>query len=275
MNALDIVGKRFSGVNANGYRREDVILGAPYLLTRDWTDGYVVIARQKGGHNSQIVVHEGTNWYATRVNPPVKVGDEVFALERATPENLRRDRKRKVTAVTDDGIVTQYGDAATILVTHWVLADADGTLPQRDRFNPNRRKIVLDRLSKEGMDRIGDTGYAISAKEFFDHFDLPRPEVQPTAFIDVEREMKWRDMDYRLRAVFENDNITSLRSASITGRAKVTLAKTTCRCKEVTEAEVMEQWNARTRWPTAKLHKVHCLWCMTPDKDGNLDVEDI
>lgn len=267
-SALDIVGSRFTGVNTKGYLMHDIVIGAPYLITRDWTDARVVIARKKVNGSKGILTHDDINWYATPVDPPVKVGDEVYALERAQGDTLRRERKRKVIAVNTDGVMVQYGDAAPFLATHWVLADAPSTRPETDRFNPDRRKIVLDKLSQEGMDRIGDTGYAISAKEFFAHFDLPRPEINATAFLDVERAVGHNDMDYSVRGVFDNDNVTSLRKATLSGRAKVTLPKGKCRCKEVTLQEAVTAWGrSAQRWKVVKMHKVQCLWCM-PDKEA-------
>lgn len=273
-SALDIVGSRMPGVNTKGYLMHDIVIGAPYLITRDWTDARVVIARRKVAGSKGILTHDDNNWYATPVDPPVQVGDEVYALERAQGDTLRRERKRKVVAVNTDGVMVQYGDAAPFLATHWVLADKGSSAnPEKDRFNPDRRKIVLDKLSQEGMDRIGDTGYAISAKEFFAHFDLPRPEINATAFLDVERVATAGDMDYSVRGLFDNDNVTSLRKATLSGRAKVTLPKGKCRCKEVTLEEALTAWGrSAQRWKVVKMHKVQCLWCM-PDKEAKEAVE--
>lgn len=260
-NPLDIVGKRYPGMPYNTYQKEDVVIGATYLLSRDYSDAHIVIARKKVAHSQAILEHNSYNWYATLVNPPVKQGDVVYALERAdNDQNLRRERKRTVTEVTDEGIMTQYGIATPFLVTHWVLASGSAD-PKKDRFNPDRRKIVLDRLSKEGMDRIGDTGYATAAAEFFKHFDLPRPEVQPTAVLDIERKYDHNSMPRDLRYSMDDVGITSLRTALVTGRAKVQLAKSTCRCKEVTEEEATAAWRHSGTWKVVKVHKVECLWC--------------
>lgn len=276
-NALDLVGREFPDVNVTGYLREPVIIGAPYLLTREWTNAQVVIARQRATINNGSVRHNGANWYATPINPSVQVGEQIFGLERGDGKTnpVRRDRKRIVTAIVEGGVMAQYSTYDPFLMTVWVKADVGGADPKKDRHNPERRKLVLDRLSKEGMERIGDTGYATSAKEFFENFDLPRPAVQPTAFMDVEREVAWREMGYDTRAVFENAGVSSLRKATIAGRAKVSLPKSDCRCKDVTQEEVNKTWRHSTQWKSAKLHKVQCLWCMKPDKNGNLDTEDL
>lgn len=277
INPLDLVGKQYSGFNATGYDRPEIVIGAPYLLTREWTDSVVQIARAKGGRAQGIVSYEGANWYATPVNPPVKVGEMIYALERGDGKTnpLRKDRRRVVTEVVEGGVMASYLDYDAFLVTAWVKADVGGADPKKDKHNPERRKLVLDRLSKEGMDRIGDSGYAISAREFFDTFNLPRPEVQPTALIDVEEKVAWRDMGYEMRDMFERKGLTSLRNATITGRAKVKLPRSECRCKEITSEEVMKLREARN-WRDGKLHKVHCLWCMVPDsKTGTIDPEDI
>lgn len=271
-NPFDILGKTYPGVPYTGYKRDKVIIGATYLLTRDYTDGQIAIARHavgsNVGSNVGIVLHRDRNWYATLVNPPVKVGDKVYGLERGDGKanTLRKDRVRTVTAVSDAGVLTKYSTFGPIPLTHWVLAEGSSTDPKKDRFNPDRRKIVLDRLSKEGMSRISDTGYAVSAKEFFDNFDLPRPPIEPTALIDVEREIPWRDMPYEMRSLFERDGLTSLRNATITGRAKVKLDASVCRCKEVTPEEALAKFDVRGRWKNAKLHKVTCLWCMNEEE---------
>jgi len=277
LNPLDIVGKRYSNCNTQGYIRPEVVIGAAYLITRDWTESQIVIARDKGSRHNGIIQHEGSNWYATPINPPVKVGEQIYALERGDGKeaNLRRDRLRLVTEVVDGGVMASYSNYDPFLMTAWVKADQGAADPKKDKHNPDRRQLVLDRLSKEGMDRITDTGYAISAKEFFENFNLPRPEVQPTALVDVEETISWRDMGYDMRDLFERKGITSLRNATITGRAKVKLPRSQCRCKEITQEEVMKLREARN-WKNGKLHKVHCLWCMVPDaKTGAIDPEDI
>lgn len=262
-NALDILDNRYPGMAANGYKREDVIIGAPYLITRDWTDGQAIIARQRASHSKDLIFHEGNNWYATLINPPVKVGDKIFGLERGDGKDsvLRKDRRRTVTAVSDDGVLAKYSTYDAIPITHWVMAEDPKPDPTKDRHNPERRKLVLDRLSKEGMNRIGDTGYAVSAAEFFKHFDLPRPDVQPTAVLDVEREMDHNGMPRDLRYLLDEAGVTSLRKATITGRAKVKLDKSQCRCKEITQEEAVRAWRHAGNWKIVKVHKVECLWC--------------
>jgi len=261
---LNWVGREYPNINVNGYKRDEVILGAPYLLTREWTNAVIVIARTRNSHNNTLVYHNGSNWHATLLNPPVEVGDQIYALERGDGKDsvLRRDRIRTVTAVTDDGVMAKYSTYDPFLMTVWVKAEGSGGDPKRDRHNPDRRKIVIDRLSDEGISRIGDTGYATSMKEFFEHFDLPRPEVEAWAFVDVEREVKWADMGYDARDFFTRDDITSLRTMTLKGRAKITLPQGKCRCSEVTEQEALKGWDGARRWKTAKLHKVECIWCM-------------
>jgi hypothetical protein len=273
VNALELVGKRYDDIPTRRLNKASIIVGAPYLITRDYTPARVVIARQKA-HDKGILSHDGYNWYASLINPEVQKGDNVYALTRTDGRTvLHRERMRRVIDVTNDGIITQYGDANPVPVGHWVLADEGAADPKKDRYNPKRREIVLERLSNEGMRRIGDTGYAVSAREFFDHFDLPRPEVEPTALVDVERDVSWNEMGYDMRALFEHDNVTSLRNATIKGRAKITLEKSTCRCAEVTEEEVLKAWKGKARWKNPKLHKVQCMWCAAREKDGSLPEE--
>lgn len=275
---LDLVGREYSSTNVTGFDRPEVIIGAPYLLTREWTDAVVAIARTKVNRNKGLVEYNGYNWYATPINPPLVVGDNIYALERGDGKSnpLRRERKRKVISFTDEGLpMTQYGTATPFIASVWVKAELSSPNPETDRHNPKRRDLVLERLSSEGMRRIGDTGYAISAKEFFENFDLPRPDVQPTALVDVTETIQWRDMNYELRDMFTRKGLTSLRNATFTGRAKVKLPKSKCRCAEITIEDVMRLPEARN-WNNPKVHKVHCLWCMVPDsKTGVIDPEDI
>lgn len=277
INPLDLVGKEYAGVQATGYKRDEIVIGAPYLLTREWTDGVIAIARGRAARTPGIVPYEGQNWYATPVNPPVRPGEMIYGLERGDGKTnpIRRDRARTVVEVVEGGVIAKYLDYDPFLMTVWVKAEVGAADPKKDKHHPERRQMVLDRLSKEGMDRITDSGYAVSAKEFFETFNLPRPEVQPTALVDVEETIQWRDMGYDMRDLFERKGITSLRNATITGRAKVKLPKSACRCKEITQEEVMKLREARN-WKNGKLHKVHCLWCLVPDsKTGTLDIEDI
>jgi hypothetical protein len=262
-NALDIVGRRYNnGVNTIGYAREDIVIGAPYLLTRDWTESQIAIARQRASHDKKFMYHAGSNWYATRLNPIVNVGDVVFGIERAdTAQNLRRDRKRVVTEITDAGIMAKYDGNRPFLLTHWVKAD-DSTDPSKDRFNPERRKLVLDKLSAEGMSRIGDTGYATAAAEFFKKFDLPRPEVEPTAVLDLEQKFDHRTMPRDMRYAMDDIGISSLRTVTATGRAKVKLPKSECHCKDITDEQAIAAWTKKgMAWQVVKVHKVECLWC--------------
>lgn len=264
MNALDILDRTYPSVNVLGYQRSDVIIGALYLITRDYTDARVVIARQRASGNKHYIYLNGYNWRATLVNPVVQVGDEVYALERGdgSGSTLRHDRKRVVTEVRDDGIMAKYSTYEPFLITHWVLAGGDPPDPARDRHNPDRRKLVLDKLSTEGMSRIGDVGYATSASEFFKTFDLPRPEVQPTAILDLEKKFDLNSIPSGLRYSMDDVGITSLRAAVATGRARVKLPKSQCRCKEITDEQATAAWKQQfTGWTVVKVHKVECLWC--------------
>lgn len=262
-NALEAVGRRYSDVMTQGYEREEVIIGAPYLITKDWSDALVVIARTRTSHNRKAIYHGGNNWHATRLNPPVKVGDNIIALERGdgNTKPIRKDRTREVVEITDAGIMARYSIYDPILITHWVLWDTPAQDPVKDRHNPDRRKLVLDKLSSEGMGRLGDTGYATSAAEFFTHFDLPKPDVEPTAVLDLEKTFDYPSMPRDIRYGMDDVGISSLRKVTASGRAKVKLAKSQCRCKEITPEEATAAWQHTGSWKVVKVHKVECLWC--------------
>lgn len=261
-NPLAIVGKTYEGSSQYPYTKDPIVIGAAYLVARDYDAPKVVVARKR--YADIIVVHEDRRYRAGMINPPTtQVGDMVSILEAMdSNEAFRINRRAMVTEVNDDGIVVNQEGFGTIPVKYWVFHTDQQHVSQHNRRDPKRRQMVLDRLSTEGMKRIGDTGYATSAREFFDHFNLPRPEVAPWAFVDVERDMKWADMGYDARSLFSNDQVSSLREAHLKGRAKIALPKSACRCKEVTQEEAIRGWDGSRRWKTIKLHKVECIWCM-------------
>ena len=262
-NALSFVGKKYAGIAVNGYAYEDVIIGAPYLITRDYMDGEIIIARARRDRNHQQVVHAGTGWHATLLNPFVHVGDKVLPLE--TPEgtdNPRRDRVATVQEVHDDGTITvKQSMTAERVLTAWVLRAESQADINKDKRHAGRRDLVIDRLTKEGMRRLGDTGYATSAREFFDEFKLPRPPVKPVAQIDMERTYAWNELGYDMRDSITNAGITSLRTMTVTGRAKVHLKESECRCKKITPEEATAALTVQQGWKVVKVHKVECLWC--------------
>lgn len=261
-NPLAIVGKTYEGSSQYPYSKDPIVIGAAYLVARDYDAPKVVVARKR--YADVLVVHEDRRFRAGMINPPnTQVGDMVSILEAMdSNEAFRMNRRATVTEVNNDGIVVNQEGFGTIPVKYWVFHTDQQHVAEHNRRDPKRRQMVLDRLSTEGMKRIGDTGYATSAKEFFEHFNLPRPEVEPWAFVDVERDMKWADMNYEARSLFSNDGVSSLREARLKGRAKITLAKSTCRCKEVTQDEAVRNWDGKRRWTVVKLHKVECIWCM-------------
>lgn len=260
-NPLAIVGKTYEGSSQHPYAKDPVVIGAAYLIARDYEAPKVVVARKR--YADILVVHEDRRYRGGMINPPdTQVGDMVSILEPMNGEVFRMNRRANVVEVNDDGIVVNQEGYGTIPVKYWVFSTDQQHAAQHNRRDPKRRQMVLDRLSTEGMKRIGDTGYATSAREFFDHFNLPRPEVEAWAFVDVQRDMKWADMGYDARSLFSNDQVSSLREAHLKGRAKITLPKSTCRCKEVTEKEAVQGWDGGRRWKVIKLHKVECIWCM-------------
>lgn len=261
-NPLAIVGKTYEGSSQYPYTKEPVVIGAAYLIARDYDAPKVVVARKR--YSDTLVVHEDRRYRGGMVNPPTtQVGDMVSVLEAMdTGHTFRMNRRAEVAEITSDGIVVEQQGYGRFPVKYWVFHTDQQHVTQHNRRDPNRRQMVLERLSNEGMKRITDTGYATSAKEFFEHFNLPRPAVEAWAFVDVERPMKWADMGYDARSLFSNDQITSLREAHLKGRAKIVLPKSTCRCKEVTQEEALKNWDGSRRWTAIKLHKVECIWCM-------------
>lgn len=262
-SALDLVGKSYRGMAGSGYSEEPVILGATYLIFRDYEDAQVVVARSRSTTNRNYVVRGLTTYRSTLVDPPVVEGDRIIALEQPDGGGLRRDLIRTVMEVRDDGIMAKYvDDAEPKLFTHWVLWGG-GRNDVKDKYNPRRRELVLQRLTDEGMRRAYENGYAQSAREFFDKFNLPKPAVEPVAFINAERKVTWRDMDYDMRRMFERGGVDSLRTAVLSGRIKVTLDKQECRCAEITEEEVNKKFikNHNGDWTVGGLHKVECMWC--------------
>lgn len=261
-NPLAIVGNTYEGSSQYPYSKDPVVIGAAYLIARDYDTPKVVVARKR--YADILVVHEDRRYRAGMINPPTtQVGDLVSVLETVdATKAFRANRRATVTEVNDDGIVVEQAGFGTFPVKYWVFHTDQQHQRQHNRRDPKRRQMVLDRLSNEGMKRIGDTGYATSAREFFDHFNLPRPEVGAWAFVDVERDIKWADMGYDARSMFSDDGVSSLREAHLKGRAKIVLPKSTCRCKEVTEKEAVQGWDGSRRWKVIKLHKVECIWCM-------------
>lgn len=261
-NPLAIVGKTYEGSSQYPYTKDPIVIGAAYLIARDYDAPKVVVARKR--YSDTLVVHEDRRYRGGMINPPTtQVGDMVSVLETVdTGHMFRMNRRAEVAEVTDDGIVVEQQGYGRFAVKYWVFHTDQQHVTQHNRRDPNRRQMVLERLSNEGMKRIGDTGYATSAKEFFEHFNLPRPEVEAWAFVDVERDMKWADMNYEQRDAFTRDQVSSLREAHLKGRAKIVLPKSTCRCKEVTEKEAVQGWDGSRRWKVIKLHKVECIWCM-------------
>lgn len=260
-NTMSFVGKNYNDIVASGFHKEDVIMGAVYLITRSYSGGQVVIARE-GRANPTQIHHDGNGWYATLLNPVVQVGDRVVVLEREDGATLRRDLVWSVTGIKDDGNITvARAGRDSFTAAAWVLrADRDRDV-KKDKYHPDRRAMVIERLSQEGMRRLGDTGYATSAKEFFTTFDLPKPKVKPIAQIDVEREIKWGEMGYEMRSIIQEGGVDSLRTATLSGRAKVHLAESHCRCKEITDEEAQAAMTERRGWKVKKVHKVECLWC--------------
>ena len=261
-NPLAIVGKTYEGSSQYPYTLDPIVIGAAYLIARDYDAPKVVVARKR--YSDTLVVHEDRRHRGGMINPPTtQVGDLVSVLEGMSPNaRFRTNRRARVTEVNDDGIVVEQEGYGTFPVKYWVFHTDQQHVAQHNRRDPKRRQMVLDRLGNEGMKRIGDTGYATSAKEFFEHFNLPRPEVQAWAFVDVERDAKWADLGYEAREMFTRDGVSSLRTMRLAGRAKILLPKSTCRCKGVTQEEALKDWDGRRRWTTAKLHKVECIWCM-------------
>lgn len=261
-NALSFVGKKYPGITATGYATEDVIIGAAYLITRDYTDGQIVIAQARRERNNTQVSHDGQGWYSTLVNPAVNVGDKVLPLETVEGGTVRRDRVSTVRSINDDGtIVAKQSMRDPQTLTAWVLRAESQENQKKDKHYAGRRDLVIDRLTKEGMRRLGDTGYATSAREFFDTFKLPRPPVKPVAQIDMERTYAWNEIGYDMRDSINNAGITSLRTMTVTGRAKVHLKESECRCKDITPEEATSAMEAQQGWKVVKVHKVECLWC--------------
>lgn len=265
-NPLESVGKQYA--NAYGYFGdiEPPILGGAYLVTRDYDTPQVIIARERyDGGNRQLLIHNGRAHRAGMVNPPnTKEGDLVTVLEavEGTDVMFRKDRRATVYKMTDDGPIVKQGALRRFTAKFWVLHADNRDESKIDRHSGARRQMVIDRLSREGMSRIGDTGYATSAREFFDEFKLPHPEVAATAVIDVETEIKSGDLTYEMRDAFQRRGIDSLRVMVLKGRMKVPMPKSECRCKDVTFDEVKAAArNNGQRITGGKLHKVQCLWC--------------
>lgn len=260
-NPLAIVGKSYEGSSQYPFNKDPVVIGAAYLIARDYEAPKVVIARAR--YSKTLVVHDDRRWRGGMINPPTtQVGDLVSVLEAINGGTFRMNRRAEVVEIADDGVVVEQQGYGKFTAKYWVFHTDQQHNAQHNRRDPKRRQMVLDRLSTEGMKRIGDTGYATSAKEFFEHFNLPRPKVSPWAFVDVKREVKWADLGYEARDMFTLDQVTSLRKLNMEGRAKIVLPESTCRCKEITLEEALRDWDGSRRWKTATLHKVECIWCM-------------
>lgn len=262
-NVLDIINQNYPNALRYYGDQEDAFVGGIYLIGRDYDDPRVVVAKQIHETNKRYIVHEGRAYRAGMVNhPKTKVGDWVGVLEVVDAATFRRDRRYQVTEMLDDGVRVSSG-TRNFVAKFWVLHsdNVDVTVP--DRTDPNRRQYVIERLTTEGMSRIGDTGYATSAREFFDKFDLPHPDVAATAMVDIEKKLTWGDMGYETRDMFARHGISTNRTITLNGRAKIALDKGPCRCKDMTIEEVKAAAARKGVTITdGTLHKVQCMWCV-------------
>lgn len=272
-NVVEAIGRTYP--NAINYYSdtEDVFVGGIYLIARDYDTPKIIVATQVHDTNKRYAVYEGRAYRAGLLNhPKTKVGDFVGVLETADGATFRRDRRYQITEMTDDGprVVSVTGTGGFI-AKFWVLHSDNDSGPRLERTDPNRRAEVIDRLSREGMNRLGDTGYATSAREFFDKFDLPHPDVFAHAMVDVEQTVTWGEMGYDMRDMFTRRGMTTARSAIIRGRMKVKMQKGPCRCKDVTFEEV-KQAAARGGVTVTEgtLHRVQCMWCVPVSEINDL-----
>lgn len=244
----------------------DVIIGAMYLLKPNYGRYKVVIAKRKQRH---YVMDDSLGpCPVALVNPVVQEGDAVFIL--AGDRSFEYERTAYVTEVRDDGQIAVKQGRYKIIVSHWVLHGSNVTLRKSNIYDPKRRETVLAELSSQAIARMRENSYRNTAKDFFTTFDLPRPPVPATAVVDLTKQFNRRGLDYSARDDMDSMGIDSLRKVVVSGRAKIEMEKSECRCKEITLEEVEPLIARRGRaWKVERLHRVFCLWCEPEEQEAD------